>query len=306
VARYSPDANLRWAQRAGGTSTDRALAIALDGGQNSYLTGFFTTEATFGTLSLEGQAKEIFLAKLSPDGAFLQAKSAGGAGVDEGRGIARDAQSTTYLTGTYQDTALFGEAGRLRELRQPTRAESDPNVAIFIAAYDANFLPIFVEGAGGDADLLDQSGNDIAVDAAGRAHVTGVAKPTALFGVGNGIVGPSPIRGSDAFLATYATGTPREVFYLSSSSGGTVDAFSVGDSGVLGDIGDGDDTEPGPPEDSDEAPQPPEQRVPAAGQPLAQRCSYIAFMHRPSARSFHPTCGGTPRNARVNGRVNPG
>jgi len=78
VARYSPDGNLRWAQRAGGASTNRALAITIDQQQNSYLTGFFTAEATFGTLSLEGQGKEIFLAKLSPDGAFLQAKSAGG------------------------------------------------------------------------------------------------------------------------------------------------------------------------------------------------------------------------------------
>jgi len=46
--------------------------------------------------------------------------------------------------------------------------------------------------------------------------------------------------------------------FLDSSSKGfvgeVVDAFSVGDSGMLGDIGDGDDTEPGPPEDPDEAP----------------------------------------------------
>ena len=44
--------------------------------------------------------------------------------------------------------------------------------------------------------------------------------------------------------------------FLDSSSKGfvgeVVDAFSVGDSGMLGDMGDG--TEPGPPEDPDEAP----------------------------------------------------
>lgn len=36
--------------------------------------------------------------------------------------------------------------------------------------------------------------------------------------------------------------------------GESIDAFSVGDSGVLGEIGDGDDTEAGPPENPAEAP----------------------------------------------------
>jgi hypothetical protein len=39
--------------------------------------------------------------------------------------------------------------------------------------------------------------------------------------------------------------------------GEVIDTFSVGESGVLGDIGDGDDTEPGPPEDPGEAPNNP-------------------------------------------------
>ena len=47
-------------------------------------------------------------------------------------------------------------------------------------------------------------------------------------------------------------------FFLDSSSKGfrseVIDGFSVGESGVLGDIGDGGDIEPGPPEDSVAAP----------------------------------------------------
>jgi hypothetical protein len=232
VARYSAAGELRWATRAGGSRADRALAIGLDGSRNSYITGFFTDEASFGGRTLAGSGTEILLAKLDPNGAFLQAVSAGGPRADEGRGIAIAPDRTIYLTGTFRDTALFGAGDRLRELRQRHRSVASDN-SIFIAAYTPDFALNFIEAIGAEANGSEQSGNAIAADTAGRAHLTGIINTDAVFGIGSGIIALQSLGKSDIFLASYATGTPREVFYFSSSTGGSVDGIGFADEDVL-------------------------------------------------------------------------
>lgn len=232
VARYGPGGELRWATQAGGAKADRGLGIALDQAGQSYVTGFFIEEAQFGERQLTGAGSEILLAQLDRDGRFVQAVSAGGAGSDEGRGIAMAPNGTIYLTGRYQDVALFGEGANLRELRQRDRF-STTTIGVFTAAYDANFKPVFLEGAGFENDSGEQSGNAVASDAASRAHVTGIVQGRSNFGVGSTFHSERTAGQGDVFLVTYATGTPREVFYLSSSSGGTVDGIGFADEDVL-------------------------------------------------------------------------
>lgn len=231
VARYSADGNLRWVQRAGGAQSDRGLAIEVDQQQNSVVTGFFTTNASFGQQTITGDAATIFLTKLNPDGAFLNTKSAGGPGTDEGRGLAIDPQGTIFVTGTYRENAFFGDGNDVRELRQVNRAVV-PNSAMFLAAYNPNLVLTFLEGASGQDDL-SQSGNDVASDQAGRAHVTGTIHDRATFGIANGRVNPGVEGKNDIFLATYALSTTSQVLYISASSGGTVDGVAFADEDVL-------------------------------------------------------------------------
>ena len=77
--------DLLWAKRAGGTNTENALGIAVDGAGNSYVTGIFGSfsSATFGpgetnetTLTSAG-FEDIFVAKYDASGA----KRAGGTGL---------------------------------------------------------------------------------------------------------------------------------------------------------------------------------------------------------------------------------
>jgi hypothetical protein len=232
VARYNPDGMLDWAQRGGGANSDRALAITLDAQQNSYITGFFTNAAIFGSFNLTGQGKEIYLAKLGPDGSFLQAVSAGGAGRDEAYGVARDGQGTIYITGTYEDTAFFSTGGRRRELRQRSRAEVNANSSVFVAAFDASLQPTFVEGAGGEASPGQQVGNAVFLDNSGRANVTGRVEG-GVAGMGNRIVAFERHGGGDIMLGTYASGVDDEIFFVSSSSGGTVDGINFADEDIL-------------------------------------------------------------------------
>ncbi len=103
VAKYSPDGTLIYARNAGGPSVDRATALAVDAGQNVYLTGYFTTSITFrnlpssgvGTVNLPDAGNsdtpdrhEWFVARLQANGDWAWARQIGGPGHDEGHGIA--------------------------------------------------------------------------------------------------------------------------------------------------------------------------------------------------------------------------
>jgi hypothetical protein len=231
VARYGPNGDLRWATRGGGTENDVGIGLALDANSNSYITGSFNTQASFGGQTLTGAGSQILLAKLNRDGQFQQTVQAGGAGVDEGRGIAVAPNGTVYITGRYQDDALFGTGANVRKLRQRDRS-SFTNSGVFTAAYNPILQPIFLEGAGGKTNQI-QSGNAIVTDAASNAHVTGGVFIRTNVGLGSDTQGQRTNGPSDAFLVTYATGTPREVFYFSSTTGGTIDGIGFADEDIL-------------------------------------------------------------------------
>ena len=103
VAKYSASGALIYVRTAGGPSVDRATALAVDAAQNVYLTGYFTTSAAFQNLPSSGISSvnlpvsgntvtpdrhEWFIARLLPNGDWSWARQIGGAGQDEGYGIA--------------------------------------------------------------------------------------------------------------------------------------------------------------------------------------------------------------------------
>lgn len=108
VACLDEDGNWLWANHAGSVSIDSALDIALDGGGNSYVTGYFPTTATFGDIILSsGGAMDIFAAKTGPSGNWLWAKRAGGSSADYGKSITTDSGGNSYITGEFRNTASF-------------------------------------------------------------------------------------------------------------------------------------------------------------------------------------------------------
>ena len=105
IAKYSPSGALVYVRTAGGPSVDRATALTVDSAQNVYLTGYFTTSASFQNLPSSGVGSvnlpvagnsqtpdrhEWFIARLLPNGDWSWARQIGGAtsGHDEGYGIA--------------------------------------------------------------------------------------------------------------------------------------------------------------------------------------------------------------------------
>jgi len=193
VAKYDANGALVWAKRAGGSSFDRGFGLAVDGTNNSYVTGGFSGSATFGPgeaneTTLSGTGGEIFVAKYDANGALVWAQSAGGSNTDLGSGIAVDGAGNSYVTGNFNGSATFGPG----EANETTLFGTGPE--IFVAKYDANGALVWAQSAGGSN--ID-TGNGIAVDGAGNSYVTGAIRFSATFGT----IALTSAGGYDIFIA---------------------------------------------------------------------------------------------------------
>ncbi|KAA9325025.1 SBBP repeat-containing protein [Adhaeribacter soli] len=194
LAKYNTSGTALWAKSQYGYSVnDIGHAIARDASGNSYVTGFFSGNAVFGTTNLTGSGgSNVFVAKYDPSGNLLWVKRGGGTGVDIGRGIAVDASGNSYVIGYFSGTATFGS----------TTLTSSGNSDVFVAKYDANGNLLWVRKTGGGTEW--DYGTAIALDGSGNSYITGYFSGNATFGSSS-----FTSRGSnDIFIAKYdAAGT---------------------------------------------------------------------------------------------------
>jgi hypothetical protein len=172
---YSSSGAFRWVRQGGGAAEDSSSGIAADDQGNVYVTGSFTTPATFTSTNLTGSGVDMFLAKYSSAGAFAWVRRAGGNNAiygDGGEGIALDAARNIYVTGFFSGTANFGTTNL------PTTGLDD----IFLAKYNPSGTLQWARKIGG-ANL--DVGYAIALDAATNIYMTGFFYATATFGTTN-------------------------------------------------------------------------------------------------------------------------
>ncbi len=109
VAKLDASGNWIWAVSVGGTSADRGEGISTDSAGNSYVTGYFTNQAFFGSRILTGQGGlDVFVAKLDSAGNWLWAEGSGGSGIDSGLDIALSPNGAVCLAGYFESIAGFG------------------------------------------------------------------------------------------------------------------------------------------------------------------------------------------------------
>ena len=155
------------------SANDEAHAIAIDASGNAYVTGY-TTASNFPTMnayqSSNQGGQDAFITKLNPAGsALLYSTYFGGAGTDEGNGIAVNGAGEAYVAGTTAGgmpaiDPIPGCCG----IPIPMFPQTTGGGA-FVAKFDASgSAPIYSTSI-----LATASGHAIAIDSAGDAYITG-------------------------------------------------------------------------------------------------------------------------------------
>jgi len=109
VAKLDPNGNYQWAVSGGGSLADYVCDIAVDSDGNTYLTGDFEGNATFGADTLISLGNvDVFIAKIDSDGNWTWARSGGSSSIERGYDIAMDSGDNAYVAGVFLTSITFG------------------------------------------------------------------------------------------------------------------------------------------------------------------------------------------------------
>lgn len=227
IAKFAPNGDLLWANKAGGTYHDEGYGIAADDNGNFFITGYVggdvpdwgPIQVTFGespndiTLEIEA-SRAIFVAKYGPDGGVIWAKEVDGyysydsggieqkyAGWDYGRGISVDGDGDCLVTGHFNYKAIFGPG----EVNQITLGalENDKD-HMFVAKFDGSDGTFLWANSPEAVDGDPNQGLGITTDGDGNSIVTGGFTGETNFGTDPGNPATLSCSQTDIFIAKYA------------------------------------------------------------------------------------------------------
>jgi uncharacterized repeat protein (TIGR01451 family) len=188
----------------GGAVTDHGKGVAIDASGNAYVTGFTGSDdfpVTVGAFqtSFAGAVSDAFVTKVDSTGsAVVYSTFLGTSDEDAANGIAVDTAGGAYVAGTTCSTSFPVTAGALETVSPGADCDNglfDAFVTKLNAAGTALAYSTYLGGEKYDA------ANGLAVDADGKAYVTGVTTSTSFTGVDGSSYQPgNPFQGTGAFL----------------------------------------------------------------------------------------------------------
>jgi hypothetical protein len=206
IAKYSNLGTLAWVTTAGGTGSDSGNGIAVDASNNVFVTGNFSTTATFGATSLvSAGSTDIFLAKFNNAGVLSWVSKSGGTGNDNSWDIDLDSSGNPYIIGDFEGTCSFNANGAATP--KTSAGLSD----IFWAKFNTGASLLLVNTLGGTGS---DTGKDIQLDPSNNIYLAGSFVGTATFGS----TSKTSAGLSDVFLVKYVN---SGVFSWVSTGGGT-------------------------------------------------------------------------------------
>ncbi|AMM52371.1 hypothetical protein TH61_15880 [Rufibacter sp. DG15C] len=165
VAKYNKEGQEQWAVNIGG----QGKKIAVDAFGNTYITGSFKGQSSFGEFQLESTGSfGFFIVKVDPLGKIAWAKGASTMTYDYSSDVGVDGQGNSYVTGQFEGTVDFGGFSLTSQY-----------IDIFLIKYDPQGNVVWARKAGGAE--FERAGN-LAVEANGNVYVTGNFSGTAHFG----------------------------------------------------------------------------------------------------------------------------
>ena len=175
VAKYDATGAYVWAKNFPSTSEDCGNAIAVDSASNVVIAGYFFGQINFGGGSLSGAGDhDLYVAKLTPAGGYVWARSAGAPYRDDANGVAVDGSGNVLLTGVLTGPVDLG-TGPLH-----SALGLDYSQDLFVAKYSATGVPLWAKRMAGTLDV----GNAVAADSTGNVVVSGYFMGTTDFGTG--------------------------------------------------------------------------------------------------------------------------
>jgi len=176
VARLSKGGKFQWAKSAGGVGSGQGRAITVDSVGNSYVTGTFGGNATFGTLTLKGDGSDLFVSKLDSSGKFTWAVGFKGSGWEYGRAIRLNRAGQIVIGGHFG----YYAKGPGETLTLGTQVlTSKGKVDAFMALLDPQGKALWASGGGGpDLEYL----HGLAIGPTGSVFSCGSFKLTGTFG----------------------------------------------------------------------------------------------------------------------------
>jgi len=223
VSKLDSNGDFVWAKSMGGPGGDGGIDIAMDGSGNVHTTGYFSGTSDFdpgpGIFNLTSNGgRDSFVSKLDSNGNFLWAKSMGGAGFDEGLGIAVDSSGNVHTTGLFQGTVDFDPGPDTFDLT------SIGSHDVFISKHDSNGDFVWAKSMGGPGSDVSRN---IAVDGSGNVHIVGRFDGTADFDPGPGTFDLASNGGFDIFISKLSHLQPPQLTVIKTvvtDDGGTAAA----------------------------------------------------------------------------------
>jgi hypothetical protein len=184
AAKLSAAGNWDWAVAVGSAGSDNATGITIDAAGRIFVTGSFSSQASFGPTTLRSQGEmDVFVAQLNPEGKWLWATSAGGRGLDRACALTTSSTGELLVSGQFAETADFGSS----------KLASNGSSDAFVARLTRAGVWQWATSAGGSDN---DEATALATNPAGEIYVTGYFSNTVAFGT-------SVLKGSgmdDAFV----------------------------------------------------------------------------------------------------------
>ncbi len=180
LAKYDAAGNYLWVRHMGvigNFEADIAMAVAVDGLDNAYITGYFNGPiAQFnrggngGVINNNG-FDNGFLAKYDGSGNYQWAKALGGIELDYASGVAADAVGNVYVAGHMDSPSIDFNAGGTGGV--VNNRDQSGLFNLFLAKYNTNGDFRWAKRMGGSGGWDQMPGSGLTADLIGNVYLTG-------------------------------------------------------------------------------------------------------------------------------------